>query len=160
MNTSTDRDLLRHALATLAYRAGKALRNPPGDFDSFRVGPTSRTPLEILGHMADLMDWGLSMAEGEQRWSDTRSNDWAEEHVRFFDTLGAFDAHLESDQALGHPATKLLQGPVADALTHVGQIAMLRRLAGAAVRGENYFVADVQTGRVGPHQAAPAYEFD
>ena len=160
MKTSTDRDLLRHALATLAYRASKALRDPPADFDSFRIGPTSRTPVEILGHMGDLMAWGLSMAEGEQRWSDTRSNDWEELYVRFFDTLGAFDAYLESDGVLGHPAAKLLQGPVADALTHVGQIAMLRRLGGAAVRGENYFKADVQTGRVGADQAPPAYEFD
>ncbi len=160
METSSDRDLLRHALATLAYRAGKALRDPPADFDSFRVAAASRTPVEILGHMGDLMEWGLSMAEGEQRWSEIRSNDWDEQHVRFFDMLGAFDAYLRSDRVLGHPAAKLLQGPVADALTHVGQIAMLRRLGGAAVKGENYFEADIQTGRVGPDQTAPAYEFD
>jgi len=160
MNTSTDRDLLRHALSTIAYRAAKVLRDPPADFGSFRIGPSSRTPVEILSHMGDLMAWGLSMAEGEERWFDNGSQDWAGQYVRFFEALGAFDAYLASDKALGHPPTRLLQGPVADALTHVGQIAMLRRLAGTSVKGENYFKADVQTGRVGPVQAAPISEFD
>ena len=160
MNTATDRDLLRHALSTIAYRAAKVLRDPPADFGSFRIGPSSRTPVEILSHMGDLMAWGLSMAEGEERWSDTGSEDWEGQNVRFFDSLGAFDAYLASGRPLAHPATKLLQGPVADTLTHVGQIAMLRRLAGAAVKGENYFRADVKTGRVGPEQTAPTSEFD
>lgn len=160
MDTSTDRDLLRHALATLAYRASKALRDPPEDFGSFRAGPTTRTPVEIVGHLGDLMQWGLSIAEGEQRWTETRSDDWDDQVARFFESLGAFDAFLGSDHDLELPAPKLLQGPVADALTHVGQVAMLRRLAGGAVKGENYYKAEVQTGRVGRDQAPPVYEFD
>lgn len=160
MDTATDRDLLRHALATLAYRAGKALRDAPSDFGAFRAGPTTRTPVEIVGHLADLMEWGLSIAQGKQRWSETRSEVWDEQVTRFFHALGAFDAFLATDEVLAAPAAKLLQGPVADALTHVGQVAMLRRLAGAAVRGENYFKAEVRTGSVGPEQAAPVYEFD
>lgn len=160
METATDRDLLRHALATLAYRAAKALRDPPADFGAFRVGPTSRTPTQILGHMGDLMTWGLRMAEGAPRWSEVESPDWAAHRARFFEALGALDAYLASDAPLAHAPAKLLQGPIADALTHVGQIAMLRRLAGAAVRGENYFKAMVETGRVGADQAAPVSEFD
>jgi hypothetical protein len=160
MDTATDRDLLRHALATLAYRAAKALRDTPDDFGDFRVGPTSRTPTEILGHMGDLMAWALRMAEDGPAWAVVESPDWAAHRSRFFETLGALDAYLESDAPLAHEPAKLLQGPIADALTHVGQIAMLRRLAGAAVRGENYFKAIVQTGRVGSDQAAPVYEFD
>jgi hypothetical protein len=158
--TTTDRDLLRHALATLAYRAGKTLRDAPEDFGGFRAGPTSRTAVEILSHMGDLMAWGLGMAEGEHRWSDTTSDDWPGQVDRFFSSLTAFDAFLASDAPLGFTAEKLLQGPVADALTHTGQIAMLRRLAGSPVRGENYFKADIEIGRVGVAQAAPRYEFD
>jgi hypothetical protein len=158
--TTTDRDLLRHTLATLAYRAGKTLRGAPEDFGDFRAGPTSRSAIEILSHMGDLMAWGLAMAEGEHRWSDTTSDDWPGEADRFFSSLTAFDAFLASDAPLGFTAPKLLQGPVADALTHTGQIAMLRRLAGSPVRGENYFKADIEIGRVGVAQAAPRYEFD
>lgn len=160
METSTDRDLLRHALATLAYRASKTLRDAPPDFATFQIGPTSRTPLQILAHMGDLMGWALTMAAEAPRWSEDGGSEWGEQHARFFHALSALDGYLASDEPLAHPPAKLLQGPVADALTHVGQIAMLRRLAGAAVRGENYFEAEVEKGRVGPEQANPVYEFD
>lgn len=160
MDTASDRDLLRHALATLAYRAAKATRAAPDDFGDFRVGPTSRTPTEILAHMGDLVAWALRMAEGAPTWTEAAAADWVGHRDRFFEALDALDAYLASDAPLAHEPAKLLQGPVADALTHVGQIAMLRRLAGAAVRGENYFKAMVQAGRVGPDQAAPVYEFD
>jgi len=73
--------------------------------------------------------------------------------------LGICYAHLASDKPLHAPVEKLFQGPVADALTHVGQIAVLRRLAGSPVKGENYFVADIAAGRVGADQAAPKREF-
>jgi hypothetical protein len=160
MDNATDRDLLRHALATVAYRAAKALRATPDDFGDFRVGPTSRTPSEILGHMGDLMVWALRMAEGAPTWSEVEADAWTAQRDRFFEALGALDAYLASDAPLAHEPAKLLQGPIADALTHVGQIAMLRRLAGAAVRGENYFKAMVQAGQVGPDQPPPVYEFD
>ncbi len=161
MDTTTDRDLLRHALATLAYRASKALRDPPTDFAGFRVGDATRTPVEIVGHLGDLMEWGLSIAEGRQRWTETPSDDWDRQVARFFEALGAFDAFLSSGAPLARPAARLFQGPVADALTHVGQIAMLRRLAGGAVRGENYFKAKIRSGRLQPdEQADPVFEFD
>ena len=54
----------------------------------------------------------------------------------------------------------MFQGPIADALTHIGQIGMMRRMAGAPVRGENYFKADIAAGRVGAEQSAPRFEFD
>jgi hypothetical protein len=158
--TSTDRDLLRHALATLAYRGGKVLRRAPAEFGQFRIGPTSRTPVEVLGHICDVLDWGLAMAEGAHMWSETRSTEWQQQVDRFFAALTAFDAFLASDRELGFPVTQLLQGPVADSLTHVGQIAMLRRLAGAPVKGENYAKAAIRTGVVGPDQPAAELEFD
>jgi len=93
-------------------------------------------------------------------WKDSLPLPWEREIARFFETLNGLDAYLESDAKLGFEPEKLFQGPIADALTHVGQIALLRRLAGAPVRGENYFKADIAVGRVGPEQAAAKKEFD
>lgn len=158
--SSSPRHLLRHALATLAYRGGKALRGAPEKFAEFRPFETTRTPGQILGHLGDLLDWGLSISAGKQEWHNSEPLEWDQGTQRFFRSLAAFDAYLASDSPLHVPAEKLFQGPVADAFTHVGQIAMLRRMAGAPVRGENYFRAEIVTGRVGAEQAAPRREFD
>lgn len=155
------RDLLRHTVATLAYRAGKALRDPPAGFADFRVGPTTRSPVQVLAHMGDLFDWALSMAQGRTVWRDSTPLSWEDERSRFFRTLAAFDAFLASPEPLDPPVIlKLFQGPVADALTHTGQIALLRRLAGGPVRGENYARASIAIGRTGPEQAPSRVEFD
>jgi hypothetical protein len=154
------RDLLRHTAATLAYRGSKTLRDAPAGFGTFRVGDTSRTPVAILAHIGDLLDWALWLAKGEHRWRDAPPQSWDAEVARFFDSLRELDAYLASDATLGSRPEELFQGPIADALTHVGQIAMLRRLAGAPVKGENYFKADIARGRVGPDQSAPRREFD
>ena len=156
---SSARELLRHAVATLAYRGGKTLRDTPADFEHFSIGATSRTPGKILAHIGDLLDWALSIAKGAQTWHDSPSQ-WDTDVRRFFDGLRRLDDYLASEEPLAAPPAKLLQGPIADALTHVGQLAMLRRLAGAAVKGENYFKADIAAGRVGAEQAAPRREFD
>jgi hypothetical protein len=160
MSQAEGRALLRHTLATLGYRGGKAVRDVPAGFEAFAAGPATRTPAQILAHMGDLMDWGLSIARGEERWHNSTPLPWAEGVRRFFAALAAFDAFLASDETLRVAPEKLFQGPVADAFTHVGQIAMLRRLAGGAVRGENYFKADIVEGRVGAQQSAPRREFD
>lgn len=154
------RELLRHAVATLAYRAGKALREAPSEFASFAIAPGSRTPGQILAHMGDLLDWGLSMAKGAQRWQNAPVQSWDADCARFFAALEAFDDYLASDAPLGTSPERLFQGPIADALTHTGQIAMLRRIAGAPVRGENYARAEIARGRVGVEQAKPGFEFD
>ena len=153
-------DLLRHCLATLAYRAGKVLRGAPPGFGGFRAAAGSRTPAEILAHMGDLFDWAIALADGRHVWKDSMPLDWDAEVARFFKVLEAFDTRLASDDPLGSSPERLFQGPVADALTHVGQMAMLRRMAGAPVRGENYFKADIVAGRVGPEQIAPRVEFN
>lgn len=160
MSQAEGRALLRHTLATLAYRGGKAVRDVPAGFEAFAAGPATRTPAQILAHIGDLMDWGLSIARGEERWQDSTPRPWADEVQRFFAALEAFDVFLASDEPLRVAPEKLFQGPVADAFTHVGQIAMLRRLAGGAVRGENYFRADIAEGRVGREQTPPRREFD
>jgi hypothetical protein len=152
-------DLLRHTLATLAYRGGKALRGAPPDFAGFRAGATTRTPAEILAHIGDLLDWGCHMVRGVYRWHDSTPLPWEEEVERFFDCLARFDEALAACDEGCMPAEKIFRGPVADSLSHVGQIAMLRRLHGAPIRGENYFRAEIETGRVGQDQAAPVREF-
>jgi len=154
------RRFLRHCVATLAYRSAKALRGAPAGFGEFRISDTARTPGEILAHMGDLLDWALSLAKGTQAWHNSHVLAWSDGIERFFVSLRAFDAYLASDAPLNAPVERLFQGPIADALTHVGQIATLRRLAGAPVRGENYYVADIVTGRVGAEQAPPRREFD
>ena len=157
---SGKRALLRHALATLAYRGGKAVRGAPPSFASLKIGESTRTPADILTHVGDLLDWCRSLAQGRHTWRDSTPLAWDAEVRRFFDALEALDAQLASDEPLGFPAEKIFQGPIADAFAHVGQIAMLRRLGGAPVKGENYFKADIVSGRVGADQAVPRMEFD
>ena len=153
------RPLLRHTLATLAYRCGKTLRNAPAGFADFQAGSGTRTPVEILAHIGDLMDWGVSMSNGERKWKASKPLSWDEEVNRFFAAVKRFDDYLASDAPLESSPENLFQGPVADAFTHCGQIGILRRMAGGPVKGENYFVADIQTGRLGAEQTAPRREF-
>jgi hypothetical protein len=154
------RTLLRHTVATLAYRGGKAVRHAPASFADYRCGESSRTPGQILAHIGDLLDWALSIAEGKQGWNNSSTLPWEKEIERFYSALKKFDDYLASAAPLHVSEGKLFQGPVADALTHVGQIAMLRRMAGVPVKGENYFVAEITTGRVGADQPPPRREFD
>ncbi len=150
---------LRHALATLAYRASKAVRDAPPDFAAYRPGPESRSAGQILAHMGDLMEWALSQARGAEKWEPRRPTSWQDDCDRFFDALTAFDEYLASPAGLEATAERVFQGAVADALTHVGQIAMMRRLAGSRVRGENYSVADISVGTTGAAQPPPVVEF-
>jgi hypothetical protein len=153
------RHLLRHTLATLAYRAGKTLRDAPESFATFSTGEKGRTPVSILAHMGDLFDWALSIAQGKHAWQDSQPLSWPQEIDRFFRTLQAFDDFLASQSPLAEPPEKLFQGPIADALTHTGQLAMLRRMAGCPMKGENYHRAEITVGRVGLEPAAPVREF-
>src|SRR5467141_2829208 len=162
MTSTSDpaRQLLRHTLATVAYRGGKALRGAPDHFASFHIGDKTRTPAQILAHMGDLFDWALSIAQGKQTWHDSTPLPWNAEIERFFSAMKKFDDHLASAEPLHDSAEAIFQGGLADALTHVGQIAMLRRLGGSPILGENYFKADIAVGRVGPDQPAPRREFE
>ena len=159
MATDDARVLLRHTLATLAYRGRKAVAGAPAGFTEFQAAVATRTPGQILAHIGDLFDWALSLVDGQHRWHDSSPLPWEEETARFFEALRKFDQRLASHAPLECPAERLFQGPVADALTHIGQISLLRRLAGAPVRAENYFKADIAVGRVGPEQSSPRIEF-
>jgi hypothetical protein len=154
------REVLRHTLATLAYRCGKAVLNAPAGFDQFRAADKTRTPGEILAHIGDLLDWALCLAKGEYVWRDSTPLPWEQEVARFFFAVQEFDTCLASEAPLGSTVERLFQGPIADALTHVGQIAMLRRIAGSPIKGENYFKAEIVAGQTGPEQSAKRIEFD
>ncbi|MBY0376259.1 MAG: hypothetical protein K2Q23_19850 [Bryobacteraceae bacterium] len=159
MSLSPEIELLRHAVATVAYRGGKALRGAPPEFSQFFLGE-KKTAGEILAHLGDLMDWALSIARGKAAWDPRPARTWEEDRARFHEALTALDAYLASGEPLGAPAAKLMQGPIADALTHVGQINIMRRTAGCPVKSENYYRAPIEVGRVGIDQAPPKVEFD
>jgi len=158
----TARRMLRHILATLAYRAAKTVRGTPEAFATYRVTPASPSAQIILAHMGDLMDGALRRVKGDPAWTNATPLPWDQEIARFFSALGALDAHLASGATIHVDPGVLFQGVIADALTHTGQLAMLRRLSGHKMKGESYARADIQAGRVGIEQtpADPQYEFD
>lgn len=140
------REVLRHIVATVAYRARVAISDVPQNFAMFRVAEMARTPGELLAHIGDLLEGSLYLIKGELRYLESSALSWDEEVSRFFAAVKALDSYLASDSPLACPVEKLIQGPVGDALTHVGQIVMLRRLAGKPVRVESYFTADIVAG--------------
>ena len=158
--TDPARIVLRQLAATLAYRAAKVLRDVPAGFGDRAFGDSTRQPVRIVAHMADLMTWGVSMAAGGKEWKAEGGDDWAIEVDRFFNGLAALDAAIATDGPFAGSIDKLIQGPLADALTHVGQLSMLRGMAGAPIRPESYARATIVAGRVGREQAPPGFEFD
>jgi len=154
------RAFLRHTVATLAYRAEKVLRDVPDGFPALRVSPSTRTPFQILVHLGDLMEWAERMAHGERRWQHVECKDFREARDRFFRGLAALDAALAEVPMESLPEEAIFQGPVADALTHVGQLAMLRGIAGLPVRPESYARAEIRVGMVGRDQSTQRTEFD
>ncbi|MDB5353100.1 MAG: hypothetical protein JWN86_4347 [Planctomycetota bacterium] len=136
--TDPKRSLLRHTIATLAYRASRALGDAPEGFGAVRARHDTRSAEEILAHMGDLFDWAVSIARGQQVWKTQPPGAWSDDVTRLFGALETFDAFLASDAPMGFSPEAIFQGPIADALTHVGQLATLRRLAGSPVLGENY----------------------
>ena len=153
------RALLRHTVATVAYRGGKAVRGAPASFASFSGDASDRTALKILAHIGDLYDWALTQAQGAEAWRDSAPLEWDREVERFFAALQRFDAYLASDAPLATTPEKMFQGAIADSLTHIGQLAILRRLSGAKMKSENYSKADIVSGRVGNDQTSPRREF-
>jgi hypothetical protein len=154
------RAMLRHAVATVAYRGGKAVRDAPPAFAAYSPDGSPRTAVKILAHVGDLYDWALTQATGAEAWHDSTPLEWEREVARFFAALGRFDAFLASDAPMATSPERIFQGAVADSLAHIGQLAMLRRLGGARMKSENYSRAEIVPGRVGPEQTAPKREFD
>ena len=160
INDDSKRSFLRFTLATVAYRAAKVERFAPPGFGDFQLGKAARTPVEIIAHMADLFDWALRLAKGDSEWVESKPQAWRKEVARFHASLLALDQYLASDAQLVASAEELFQGPISDALTHIGQVAVLRRQAGAPVRSEVYAKANIAEGRVGEEQPKNPLEFD
>jgi hypothetical protein len=159
-NPDPKREMLRHTVATLAYRGAKAVRGAPESFASFKSSETTRTPAQILAHIGDLLDWALSIAKDAEVWNNSEPLEWNEEVRRFHTALESFDDYLASDAELSGTCERLFQGAIADAFTHVGQLTILRRMAGAPIKGENYSRAKIEAGHVGADQETPKREFD
>jgi hypothetical protein len=157
-----DIEFVRHVLATIAYRAGKTIRTAPESFADFKPGPSTKTPLQIVAHMGDLFDWSLTVLKGAPGWTAAPTTNWNNDVARFFGALKKFDDYLVAGLPINADMAKLFQGPISDSLTHIGQLAMLRRLHGSPMKGESYMRADVVAGRVGIEQTPPKpeYEFD
>ncbi len=160
MTNTPELELLRHCVSTLAYRAAKALNDFPLHAVGERVGPRARTPLEIVSHLGDLMRWAESLAHGESRWEPRPASEWTGACDGFFAALAALDAALAEADPRSRPAAQIFQGPIADALTHVGQLALLRSCAGSPLRPESFARAGIEVGKIGREQAAPRAEFD
>lgn len=155
MTNSAETDLLRHFLAALAYRTQKAVRDAPASFSDYRAAVNVRTPHELIWHMTGVVGYAVSFFRGAP-WQPDRLDSFEEELQRFHATLEALAQHLGSEPLPeGTTAEQLLQGPLADAMTHAGQIAMLRRLQGSPVPPENFFAADISAANVGSNQAPP-----
>ena len=150
------RSLLRHFLAALAYRTQKALRDAPAEFEYFQAGGGVRTPKELVRHMTSVLGYARTFFVGGQYRPEALSS-LPEEVVRFHEMLEDLNMHIEAGDPFlqGTSAERLLQGPLSDAMTHAGQLAMLRRLAGTPVPPENFIVADIAPDRLGVNQPAP-----
>jgi hypothetical protein len=147
--------LLRHFLAALAYRTQKALREAPTPFGEFRAGPDVRTPAELVRHMTSVLGYARTFLIGGTYRPEPLPS-LADEVVRFHTMLEDLARHLEGNIPLqGTTPERLLQGPFADAMTHAGQLAMLRRLAGSPVPPENFIVAAIDAANLGPNQPPP-----
>ena len=149
MSVDAKRELLRHMVATVAYRGGIAVSGAPESFAVFRVSEGTRAPGEILAHIGDLLEGSFYLLKGELVYLTSSPLPWGEEVSRFFSAAKRLDSYLASDAPLACPVEKLVQGPIGDALTHIGQIVMLRRVAGSPIRAESYFTAEIVPGSVG-----------
>jgi hypothetical protein len=147
MHLDSKREALRHLLATVAYRGAVAIADAPENFAEFRVHEETRTPGELLAHMGDLLDGSLHLSKGELVYLTSTPLPWNEEVARFSSAVKQLDAFLASESIIACPVEKLIQGPIGDALTHVGQIVMLRRIAGSPVQSRGYFDADIVPGK-------------
>ena len=135
-------------VATVAYRGGLAVVDAPESFAVFKAHETTRTPGELLAHIGDLLEGSLYLLKGEMVYLTSTPLPWKEEVKRFFTAVQALDAYLASDAPLACPVEKLVQGPIGDALTHVGQIVILRRMSGNPIRSAAYFTAEIVAGEV------------
>ena len=140
--------ILRHLVATIAFRASRALRDTPEDFESVRLAEGGMTARELLLHLSNVMSFALATVSGTERIRHDAVK-WPQEVERFYSLLAQIDTRLaEGASVLAGMDLKLVQGPLADALTHVGQLHAMRRMTGSPVPPTNYIQVEVQAGRI------------
>ena len=152
-------ELVRHLLASLVYRTTKIIHDAPADYPQASIGCGVRTPEKVLGHINSLIQLSNRFWTHEKpvsmevRRNETGKKGWELEVKLFYKMVAEFDETLKIHTSpRKHTPEKILQGPLTDAFTHVGQLALLRRMAGSPIEGESYWMADVQVGRLGPDQ--------
>ena len=155
------RDVLRHFLAALAYRLQTAVRGAPAGFGDFDAGHGVRPPAAIVRHMTHVLRYAHRRFAPAADVEAPPELPFADEVTRFHETLAVVDRDLAEllDEVDEDVVLRLLQGPLVDAMTHVGQLAMLRRMAGAPIPGQSFSAADVEIGRVGADQSPPRRSF-
>ena len=151
---SEKREMLRHYTASIAYHATKAIRDAPVVFPEFKPGRGVRTPRQILHHIAGVLTYAHSFFE-DYETTHLDHQTWDTEINRFYEILGKLDNSLKEKHPRKVTEEQLLQGPLSDAMAHIGQLLMLRRLAGSPVPSENFIFADIAKGVVGPDQPEP-----
>lgn len=149
------RQMLRHFLGALAYRTQKAFRGAPDSFAMFDAGGGVRTPMELVRHMASVLGYARTFFIGGTYWPEPLET-FDEEIERFHQNLADLRADIDANKPLiDITEERMLQGPFSDAMTHAGQLAMLRRLHGDPVRSENFILADVSAENVSSNQPDP-----
>jgi hypothetical protein len=147
-------ELLRHYLASIAYHATKALRDAPENYPELDIGKEVRTPRRLLHHITGVLTYAHSFYENYETTRLPLKN-WGEEVSLFYETLAKLNKSIQEGKPRGVTEEQLLQGPLSDSMAHVGQLLMLRRLAGSPVPSENFIYADIKPSQVGPNQPKP-----
>ena len=151
---SEKRETLRHFLASIAYHATKAIKDSPRNYPETYIGKGVRTPWKILSHISGVLTYAHSFLEHyDSTWLNLEP--WEVEVQRFYEILAKLDESLQTKELREVSEEQLLQGPLSDAMAHVGQLLMLRRMADAPVPSENFIYADIRIGVVGPDQPEP-----
>ena len=149
-------ELLRHMLATIAYRFQKTVRNTTEEFGVFRNTRDTRTPIEIINHMYDVLNKTKIFIEKERYdKTSTAQLELRLEIERFHRVLNNLDVVLSEKELDIKFSKRLLQGPLSDVLCHIGQIAMLSGQSGNKIKGEDFFSAKIMTGNTSSEQALP-----
>jgi hypothetical protein len=146
--------MLRHFLASIAYHCTKAIKDPPATFHELNLGKGVRSPLKILNHISSVLTYAHSFYEHyDNTYIDIR--DWDYEVKRFYETLSKLDESIKTGNLREVSEERLLQGPLSDAMAHIGQLLMMRRLAGSPIPSENFLFADIRIRVLGPNQQKP-----
>ena len=146
-------ELLRHTLSTIAYRFQKSVSSANEDFGNFRAAEDSRTAVEIINHIFDIINKTKVFIKDDRFDKSLPIQlDFKSEIDRFHNTLQELDFLLSETELEIDYSKKLIQGPLSDVLSHIGQIALMSGLDGNKIKGENFSSAKIITGNTSSNQ--------